>query len=89
MVFALLWCTLCYAIVLLLGPLLVEEGDIAVAQVDKVVPGSHMLLRMPNGHGRLDITDTSDHYQPDPFENIGQQGKLIRSVFFLDNHRII
>ncbi len=67
-----------YLVATVSGSVTPEEGIVTVGHVDKVVAGSHLLVSMPKGCGRLDITETADNYQPDPFQTVLEGAQLIR-----------
>ena len=50
-------------------------GDIVVGRIRQVIPHHALMVAIPGGIGRVDITDVSDHYQDCPLEAVkGQDG---------------
>ena len=58
--------------------MILKDGHVSMGHVVKEVPGSHLVVGVPGGRGHLDITDTTDDYQPNPFQTALRGGKFIR-----------
>ena len=53
-------------------------GDMVVGKIRQVIPHYALMVAIPGGVGRVDITDVTDHYYDNPLETVKESDGFVK-----------
>ena len=53
-------------------------GDMVVGKIRQVIPHHALMVAIPGGVGRVDITDVTDHYCDNPLETVKEPDGFVK-----------